>query len=43
LVLLAGAMIVACIIIAIIWPPRCSTTPEARIAHSILLAGCDRC
>jgi hypothetical protein len=31
----------ACVIaIAIMWPPRCSTSPTARIGNSILIAGC---
>lgn len=25
-----------------LWPPRCSSTPDARIASAILIAGCDR-
>ncbi|MDB5609707.1 MAG: hypothetical protein JWP25_6607 [Bradyrhizobium sp.] len=44
---LTGALILivlalACIVATIMWPPRCSTTPDARIAHSIMIAGCDR-
>ena len=40
---LACLVIVACILIATMCPPSCSTSPCAQIADSSLIAGCRRC
>ena len=42
LIALACLIIVACVLIATIWPPSYSTSPRTQIANSILLAGCRR-
>jgi hypothetical protein len=42
LIILACLAIVACTTIAILWPPRCSTSPSASIGYSMLLAGCEQ-
>jgi hypothetical protein len=41
-IFLACLAIAACVALAILWPPRCSTSPDAWVANSILLIGCQR-
>jgi hypothetical protein len=41
LIVFASLAIIACVVIATLWPAQCSTGRRASIGYSMLLAGCE--